>query len=116
VKQANFTFVNHARIRSWNQPVLSNKDKVNCSWKQWEHLIGLELTTDRYPPITKSDALPTAPRRPLKLKLMQGIGMVIVAEKQNSSNNTNNNDSSIYSSTMTALPKFITNQQRKQQH
>ena len=24
----------HARIRSWNQPVLSNKDKVSCSRKQ----------------------------------------------------------------------------------
>ena len=77
----------------------------------WAGTHDWQVSTDH-----ESDALPTAPRRPLKLKLMQGIGMVNVAEKQNSSNNTNNNDSSIYSSTMTALPKFITNQQRKQQH
>jgi len=29
VKQAIFAYVNHARIRSWNQPVLSNEDKVS---------------------------------------------------------------------------------------
>jgi len=27
VKQAIFGNVNHAKIRSWNQPVLSNEDK-----------------------------------------------------------------------------------------
>ena len=32
----------HARIRSWNQPVLSNKGKVSCSMKQRGPLMGLE--------------------------------------------------------------------------
>ena len=36
---------NHARIRSWNQPVLSNKRKVSCSRKQRGPLVGLEPTT-----------------------------------------------------------------------
>ena len=45
-------YVNHARIRSWNQPVLSNQSKVSCSRKQRGPLMGLELTTNRYPPIT----------------------------------------------------------------
>ena len=26
--------VNHARVRSWNQPVLKNDGKGSCSWKQ----------------------------------------------------------------------------------
>ena len=34
----------HARIRSWNQPVLSNKGNVSCSRKQGP-LMGLEPTT-----------------------------------------------------------------------
>jgi len=29
VKQGTFAYVNHARIRSWNQPVLSNKGKYS---------------------------------------------------------------------------------------
>ena len=29
-----FSYVNHARIRPWNQPVLSNQSKVSCSRKQ----------------------------------------------------------------------------------
>jgi len=33
-------YVNHIRIRSSNQPVLSNEDKVSCSKKQWAPLIG----------------------------------------------------------------------------
>jgi len=49
MKQALFTYVNRDRICSWNQPVLSNKVKVSCSRKQWEPLMGLELTTDRHP-------------------------------------------------------------------
>jgi len=48
VKQAMFAYVNHARIRSWNQPVLSNEGKVSCSRKQRGPLLGLELTTDRH--------------------------------------------------------------------
>ena len=35
----------HARIRSWNQPVLSNKGKVSCSMIQRGPLMGLEHTT-----------------------------------------------------------------------
>ena len=31
---------NHARIRSWNQPVVSNKSKVSCSRKQRCPLMG----------------------------------------------------------------------------
>jgi len=34
VKQALFAYVNHARICSWYQPVLSNENKVSCSRKQ----------------------------------------------------------------------------------
>ena len=34
VKQAMFAYVIHARIRSLNQPVLSNEGKVYCSRKQ----------------------------------------------------------------------------------
>ena len=43
-----FAYVIHARIRSWNQPVLSNegKGKVSCSRKQQGPLLGLKLTTD----------------------------------------------------------------------
>ena len=46
-----FASVNHARIHSWNQPVLSNESKVSCTRKQRGPLMGLKLTTDRYPPI-----------------------------------------------------------------
>ena len=49
-----FAYVNHAQIRSWNQPVLSNWSNVSCSRKQQGPLMGLELTSQ--------DALPTAPR------------------------------------------------------
>jgi len=27
-------YVNYIRIRSWNQPELSNEDKSYCSWRQ----------------------------------------------------------------------------------
>ena len=37
---------NHARICSWNQPVLSNEGEVSGSRKQQEHLIGFKLMTD----------------------------------------------------------------------
>ena len=36
---------NHARIRSWNQPVLSNNGKVSCSRKQRGPLMGFEPMT-----------------------------------------------------------------------
>ena len=49
MKQTLFAYVNHAWIRSWNQPVLSNEGKVSCSRKQQEPLLGLDLTTDRHP-------------------------------------------------------------------
>jgi len=32
--------VDHARIRSWNKPVLSNEDKVSCSIKHTEAFDG----------------------------------------------------------------------------
>ena len=32
-------------IRSWNEPVLSNKGKVCCSRKRWGSLMGFEPTT-----------------------------------------------------------------------
>jgi len=41
VKQAMFAYVNHAQIRSWNQPVLSNEGKVSCPRKQRGPLLGL---------------------------------------------------------------------------
>ena len=53
-----YASVNHARIRSWNQPVLSNESKVSCSRKQREPLMGLKLTTDRYPPIMSQTRYP----------------------------------------------------------
>jgi len=61
VKQAISAYVNHARIRSWNQPLLSNVSCVNlCSRKQREPLMGLgelwQASTDY-----KWDMLPTAP-------------------------------------------------------
>ena len=57
VKQAIY-LLNHARIRSWKQPVLSNESKVSCSRKQWRPLMGLEFTTDRYPAITSRTYYP----------------------------------------------------------
>ena len=36
-----FAYVNHARIRSWNQPVPTNESKVSCSRKQRGPLMGL---------------------------------------------------------------------------
>ena len=44
VKKTLFAYENHAQILSWNQPVLSNEGKVSSSRKQWEPLMGLELT------------------------------------------------------------------------
>jgi len=62
VKQAMFAYVNHARIHSWNQPILSNEDNISCSRKQQQPLIGLELTTDRHPLITsQTRAMPNGP-------------------------------------------------------
>jgi len=34
VKQAMFAYVNHARIRSWNQPKVCKEGKVSCLMKQ----------------------------------------------------------------------------------
>ena len=60
LKQALFTNVNPSRIRSWNQPVLSNDGKMSCPEKQREPLLGFEPTTDRD---YKSYAAPIAPHR-----------------------------------------------------
>ena len=59
-----FAYVNHARIRSWNQPALSNEGKISSSRKQRDPSLGLKLTTDKHPPTT-SQTLPTAPRSPV---------------------------------------------------
>jgi len=61
-KQANFAYVNHTWIHSWNQPVLSNEGKVSRSMKQQELLMWLKLTIDKHMPIT-SQTLPNAPYR-----------------------------------------------------
>ena len=53
-----FAYVNQARIRYWNQPVLSNSSKVSSLRKQRGPLMGLELTTDKYPPITSQTHYP----------------------------------------------------------
>ena len=67
VKQAIFADVNHAWIRSsWDQPVLSNEGKVYCSRKQRGPLIGLELTTDRHPPIMNQTCYPLRHAAPFK--------------------------------------------------
>ena len=53
-----FAYVKQTQIRSWNQPVLSNESKVSCSRKQRGLLMGLELTTNRYPLITSQTCYP----------------------------------------------------------
>ena len=50
--------LNHAQIRSWNQPVLSNDGKVLCSRKQREPLLGTGLKTDKHPPTTSHTRYP----------------------------------------------------------
>ena len=47
-----FLIVKSLQTCSCAQPVLSIEGKVSCSREQWEPLMGLEFTTDRYPPIT----------------------------------------------------------------
>ena len=44
-------YVNQARIRSWNQPVLSYEGNIFRSRKQREPLIGLELKAENTIPI-----------------------------------------------------------------
>mgnify|MGYP000488247438 CR=1 FL=1 len=60
-------YVNQARIRSWNEPVLSNEGKVSCSRKQRGPLLGLELTTDRHPPTTSQTRYPLCHAAPYVL-------------------------------------------------
>ena len=48
VKQASFAYVNHARIRFLNQPVISKEGTTRLKDTEGrEPLMGLELTTDR---------------------------------------------------------------------
>ena len=48
VRLWNFAYLNQARSRSWNKPVLSNKGKVSCPRKQREHWCdSFELKTHR---------------------------------------------------------------------
>ena len=51
---------NHARVCSWNQPVLSNRGNVSCSMKQRVPLMGLEPTISTLPVrrITQCATLP----------------------------------------------------------
>ena len=43
---------NHVQIRSWNQPVLSNEEKV--SWLRKQRWPLTEFRADRHPPITSN--------------------------------------------------------------
>ena len=72
-KQADFAYVNNARIHSWTQSVLSNEGKVSCSRKQKEPLMepgthDLQVSMDY-----ESDALPTVPRRPLQCQILLNL-------------------------------------------
>ena len=58
-----FAYVNHAWIHSWNQPVLTNENKVSCPRKQREPLMDLELTTDRHSQIMSQKFYPLCHRR-----------------------------------------------------
>ena len=49
---------NHVRIRSWNQPVLSNMEKVLYSRKQWVGITPWHTSNDYW-----TDVFSTAPRR-----------------------------------------------------
>ena len=66
VKQAIFAYVNHAPMRSWNQPVLRNDGKVSCSRKQRVPLMGLELQTDKHPLITSRTRYPLRPSKKIE--------------------------------------------------
>ena len=57
-KQAMFAYVNHARLPSWNQLVLSNEGKVSFSRKQRQPLMGLKFATDTHPPSTSQTRYP----------------------------------------------------------
>ena len=58
-----FVNVNHAQIRSCDQPIHINKDTFFCSRKYREPLVRLELTTDRHPCTSQTSYHVTAPRR-----------------------------------------------------
>ena len=60
-----YAYVNHARILSWNQPVLSNESKVSCSRKQPG---ASKLTTDRYSTITSQTCYPLRHAASVELK------------------------------------------------
>ena len=57
MKQAIFAYVNHARIHSWNKPVLSNEGSFLLK-ETTGAFDGLELMTDRHPPITSQTRYP----------------------------------------------------------
>jgi len=73
VKQALSAYVNHPPIRSWNQPVLSNKSKVFCSRKQLEPLMGLKLTTNRHSPIMSQTRYPLHHHVPVKVTYIDAL-------------------------------------------
>jgi len=65
MNQSMFPSVYHAQPCCWNQSVLSNEDKVSSLMKQWEHLMGFDLTTDRLLNNYESNAIPTTQCRSL---------------------------------------------------
>ena len=70
---------NHARICSWNQPVLSNKGKVSCSRKQLGSLMGLEPKISTLQIIAIRWTMPTL-RCTVKLQTVCYCRIVIVIE------------------------------------
>ena len=66
VKQALFSYVNHAQIRSWNQPVLS-KFQVSCT--KTGAFDGIRTHDWQASTDYESNALPTEPRHPLASQL-----------------------------------------------
>jgi len=65
MKQAISAYLHQTRTRFGNQPVLCNESKMSFSMKQRKHLIGLKLTTDRFPPLTSQTPYPMRHVAPL---------------------------------------------------
>ena len=65
-----FAYVNHARIRSWNQPALSKEESFLL--KETPGAIGGVRTHDWQASADhESDVLPTAPRRIILIRLVE---------------------------------------------
>ena len=63
MKQAMFVYVNHARIRCWNQPM---RVKFLAQGNNGGPLLGLELTTDRHPTTMSQTRYPLDHAAPYK--------------------------------------------------